>query len=434
MTASVWQDYLAQARWFSGKGLGGTIARIRPLPWYTAEGTWPAIRSEIADVAYGDTGEQYHLLVAYHPGGTPSLPGHVGSTDVPGLGPVEVVDAPRSPADMRVLIGALIAAPPPAMRWLDSDKVSPAAAISLFSGEQSNTTVVVGDALFKLFRKLEPGRNLDIDVLEALNHSGVTPELYGVLADAADPGPQDHDLGMFCQRMPGVVDGWAYATDACAAERDIAGEAESLGVALHEVHVRLADAFGTSQLSGDDLAATMIARFETAAVQVTELAQYAHALRLTLASPKSVHLTSQRVHGDFHLGQVLRSEAGWTIIDFEGEPLKSLAERRQFDSVWRDVAGMLRSFDYARSAHARPESEPARAWARSAREAFLAGYCGDRPAEAALLRAYELDKAIYEVVYEVRNRPNWAHIPWGAVQDEARRVSLNPPTPTNEEN
>jgi maltokinase len=121
------------------------------------------------------------------------------------------------------------------------------------------------------------------------------------------------------------------------------------------------------------------------------------------------------------------------IIDFEGEPLKSLAERRELDTVWRDVAGLLRSLDYARSAHPDPDGHAAREWCAQASEAFLDGYAGQHREEPALLRAYQLDKAVYEVVYEMRNRPDWAHIPWRAVQDEARRVSLNPPAPTDKE-
>ena len=434
MSASVWQDYLTDARWFSGKGLHGTVSRITPLPWYTHPGTWPAIRSEIATVDYADRAEEYHLLVAYLPVGQAAPGALVGRTDVAGLGMVDVVDAPRSPEAMRVLVATLLSDPPPAMRWIEAGQMSADVPISVFGGEQSNTTVVIGDALFKIFRKLEPGRNLDVDVLEALNGSGITPDLYGVLTSAPQPGPDDFDLGMFCQKMTNVVDGWAYATAACAEGIDISAEARELGRALHGVHERLAAAFGTSSLSGDELSTRMLARFDEAAAQVSELGQYAHALGLTLRAPLGHQLVAQRVHGDFHLGQVLRSPHGWTIIDFEGEPLKTLAQRREFDSVWRDVAGMLRSFDYARSAHAQPEGAQARSWCEAARAAFLSGYCGDQPADLGLLRAYEADKAIYEVVYEVRNRPNWAQIPWGAVQDEVRRVSLNPPPPTNKEN
>ena len=125
------------------------------------------------------------------------------------------------------------------------------------------------------------------------------------------------------------------------------------------------------------------------------------------------------MHGDFHLGQTLRTPSGWKIIDFEGEPAKTLAERAAPDSVWRDVAGMLRSFDYAAASLPGPASG---GWAAECREAFLEGYAGGPlpPADAALLAPYEADKAIYEVIYEVRNRPDWVAIPMAAVAGLAR--------------
>jgi len=426
-TAAAWEDYLRQARWFGGKGLGARIAGITALPWYTPDGSWPAVRSELAEIAYDDgRTEVYQLLVAYvPPHSAPSgLP--VGRTVVAGLGEVDILDAPAHPAAMSALVGALLADPPDGMRWSNPVPVDPEAPMRLFTGEQSNTTVMVGETtLFKLFRKLEPGRNLDAEVLGALSGSGITPDLYGLLS------VDDYDLGLFCQRITGITDGWVYATDACAAGRDITVECRQLGAELRELHARLADAFGTAARPGEELTADMGRRFAEAAEQVHELDEYRHAAQLLFAAPTGQNLVTQRVHGDFHLGQVLHRHAqggpAWVIIDFEGEPLKTLAERREFDSVWRDVAGLLRSLDYARSAHSDPDGHEARQWCQAAREAFLDGYSGGHSAEPALLRAYELDKAVYEVVYEVRNRPNWAHIPWRAVQDEARRVSLNPP-------
>jgi maltokinase len=125
-------------------------------------------------------------------------------------------------------------------------------------------------------------------------------------------------------------------------------------------------------------------------------------------------LDVQRVHGDFHLGQTLHTPTGWKIIDFEGEPAKTLAERAVPDSVWRDIAGMLRSFGYAAAS---VPGEGSAAWAQACREAFLTGYAGGplAPDDADVLRAYEADKAVYEVVYEVRNRPEWVDIPLGAL-------------------
>jgi trehalose synthase-fused probable maltokinase len=135
----------------------------------------------------------------------------------------------------------------------------------------------------------------------------------------------------------------------------------------------------------------------------------------------------QRIHGDFHLGQVLRRLSGeWLIVDFEGEPLRPLSERTRVDSPLRDVAGMLRSFDYVvgslRNAPAPPsaDEESSRVeWARSARAAFVDGYVSssgiDLRSHRALLDAFELDKAVYEAMYEARNRPSWLPIPLAAV-------------------
>ncbi|MGC3993285.1 MAG: phosphotransferase [Propionicimonas sp.] len=432
-TASAWQEHLRGARWFGGKGLGARVARITALPWYTAAGAWPAVRSELAEIAYEDgRTETYQLVVSYVPAGTAPAGLSVGTTTLPGLGDVDVLDAPSHPESAAALVRALRDTPGPGMDWHDASPVDADAEIRLFTGEQSNTTIVVGaTTLLKLFRKLEPGRNLDAEVLAALSGSGITPDLYGTLS--AD----GYDLAMFCQRITGITDGWVYATDACAAGRDISVECHQLGAELRDLHARLAMAFGTSTRPGDEVTTDMVHRFDRAADQVRELDAYRRAARLLFGAPSGHDLATQRVHGDFHLGQVLHREQGrageWVIIDFEGEPLKTLAERRAFDSVWRDVAGLLRSLDYARSAHADPDGAAARQWCAAAREAFLAGYSGRHRAEPALLRAYELDKAVYEVVYEVRNRPDWAHIPWRAVQDEARRVSLDPPAPTQEE-
>ena len=405
---ATWWGVISGARWFAGKGEPATLTDVTPLPWLTPPGSVPAVRPEIATVAYAARpAEQYQLLV-----------GHLGGT--------EVVEAPADADCMRALLAALTASGHPAMEWFDRAAIDPDAPTRVWAGEQSNTTVCVGDdALFKLFRRLEPGRNLDVEVLGALNGSGVTPELYGVLSGELPDGRRA-DLGMFVERVQGVRDGWEWACEACTEGRAIATEAAELGQALRRLHDRLAEAFGTGDAPGAEVAAIMTGRLDTAAAQVGELAGVRTPVAAALRTLDGVRLPTQRVHGDFHLGQTLRSDHGWTIIDFEGEPLKSLAERRRPDSVWRDVAGMLRSFDYARSAHPDPTSGQALAWSASAREAFLDGYCEGAPPDAAVLDAYVLDKAIYEVVYETRNRPEWVHIPLRAVHDVAERTALSP--------
>jgi maltokinase len=136
-------------------------------------------------------------------------------------------------------------------------------------------------------------------------------------------------------------------------------------------------------------------------------------------------LPVQRVHGDLHLGQALRTSKGWKLIDFEGEPEKPVGDRTMLDTPVRDVAGMVRSFDYA-ALNALLADHPddaqltyrAHEWAQRNREAYLDGYGsgGADPREHdAVLRAYETDKAVYELVYEARNRPAWTAIPLAAL-------------------
>jgi maltokinase len=213
---------------------------------------------------------------------------------------------------------------------------------------------------------------------------------------------------------------------------DFASEAERLGVALRDVHRVLAEHFPVERLDAaavGALADGMDARLDAALEVVPELAQHADTLRA--AYDRLRHLDDvavQQIHGDLHLGQTLRTSLGWKIVDFEGEPAKPLAERLRPDSPWRDVAGMLRSFDYVphvverQFAEDQPEGAEQRAyraeeWANRNRNHFLTAYADGALDEdqRILLDAYVADKAVYETVYETRNRPSWVTIPLQAV-------------------
>ncbi len=169
----------------------------------------------------------------------------------------------------------------------------------------------------------------------------------------------------------------------------------------------------------------MSARLEAALEVVPELGDHAAGLTALFDGVRRLEapVVAQRVHGDLHLGQTLwREDDGWKIIDFEGEPAKSLAERRALDCALRDVAGMLRSFDYAAESERRSpgrsgDEERPRQWATATSAAFLTGYrdAGGTEIEPVVLRAYEADKAVYEAVYEARNRPSWLPIPLAAL-------------------
>jgi maltokinase len=224
--------------------------------------------------------------------------------------------------------------------------------------------------------------------------------------------------------VQGAADGWELALRELAKGEDFSAEAHALGRATAEVHTALARALPTVTLGHQQLQLLvdgMIERLEAAVQAVPALRPHAPGLRSAftalgdLAAEGSTW-TAQRIHGDLHLGQCLRSAAGhWSLIDFEGEPSKPLSERRLPQPTARDIAGMLRSFDYA----AHSTDLPVPGWAEACRAAYCTGYAEvsgvDPRTDPVLLRAYETDKAIYEVVYEARHRPDWLQVPMAAV-------------------
>jgi predicted trehalose synthase len=225
--------------------------------------------------------------------------------------------------------------------------------------------------------------------------------------------------------LPGVEDAWRVALASVASGADFSEPARSLGQATAQVHATLAQAMGTRDATDEDVVAltrSMRARHASALSEVPALAAYDSMIRTSIEQVSAARWPAlQQIHGDYHLGQVLDvPDRGWVLVDFEGEPLRPLADRGQPDLALRDVAGMLRSFDYV--AGSWEQTHPGRSagpWADRARTAFLDGYTGnagrDPRQDAALLYALELDKALYEVVYEARNRPTWLSIPTAAI-------------------
>ncbi|MCY7364545.1 MAG: phosphotransferase [Frankiaceae bacterium] len=321
----------------------------------------------------------------------------------------------------------------------------------VMGAEQSNTSIVYGDEyILKLFRRVQPGLNPDLEVSRALAQAG-SPHVaapVGWLEGTVDG--QTTTLAMMQVFARNATEGWAMATASVRdlfAEADLhadevggdfAAESERLGVATAEVHALMTQSLPTAVAGPDesvDTARQLHARLDAALEVVPELAAHADALRA--AYDQVAQLTGpvpvQRVHGDYHLGQVLRTQDGWLLLDFEGEPARPLAERTALMSPLRDVAGMLRSYDYA-ARHLLAErggdaqlAYRATEWAERNRSAFCDGYAAaagaDPRDDAVLLRAFELDKAVYEVVYEARNRPSWLPIPVGSIQRLAAPVT-----------
>jgi maltokinase len=320
--------------------------------------------------------------------------------------------------------------------------------------EQSNTSLIFGDALIlKVFRKVSPGLNPDIEVHSALATIGnedVAPLLGWLEGTWRVPESREAageevsvSLAMLQTYLRSATGGWElalasvrdlYAEGDLHADEvggDFAAEAHRLGATTAEVHADLARTLPTGVAGPqefDELAQEMRRRFEDAVAVVPELAEFRTALGpvydelAALTEPVPV----QRIHGDFHLGQTMRTLEGWRLLDFEGEPARPLAERRSLASPLRDVAGMMRSFDYAARhllvgrTNAQQLQHRAEEWVERNCAAFCDGYAegsGHDPRDSkTLLRAFETDKVFYEVLYEARHRPTWIPIPLAAVR------------------
>ncbi|MEU4577144.1 phosphotransferase [Nonomuraea sp. ATR24] len=313
----------------------------------------------------------------------------------------------------------------------------------VLGAEQSNTSLVFGDAyICKLFRRLIPGVNPELEVVTALAERGAphVAQPYGWIETDLDGTPTT--LAIMQEFLSNSTDGWDLALtsvrdlynslsgmSAADAGGDFAAEATRLGAATAAVHRELAAAFPTGVVEMHEvkrMAEGFRRRLGRAVAEVPELRPYVGVLEAAYHQVEELttEVPVQRVHGDYHLGQVMRTTTDWVVLDFEGEPGQPLAERRALSSPLRDVAGMLRSFDYAArhllAGHSEAERlEPkAEEWSARNRSAFLDGYLQGggliTPGDAALLRAFELSKAVYEVVYEARNRPAWISIPLAA--------------------
>jgi maltokinase len=311
------------------------------------------------------------------------------------------------------------------------------------SVEQSNTSLVFDDRLiFKLFRRLRPGPNPDVEVSTALARVGFAH----VAPSVVEWREGDYDLGFGQEYLTGGTDGWALALTSlrdlydeegpglpAEAGGDFASEAERLGRVTAEMHVALHEAFGESSASAasvvwDGLVGGLEGRLRDAGQRTGHDFWPSGASLVARLESLDGPGPMMRVHGDFHLGQVMRTDTGWFVLDFEGEPARPVDERVAPASPLKDVTSMLRSFHYA-SRHALSERTRAQlpgliplaeAWDSRNRSAFLDGYSAhpgihallpEPAAMPAVMAAYELDKALYELGYELGHRPEWVYIP-----------------------
>ncbi|MCX5385780.1 phosphotransferase [Streptomyces sp. NBC_00083] len=429
--APLLHEWLPRQRWFAGKGRPVTDFALLTATELLPNLLHLLVRTEHATPSLPGTTAQpppadcYQLLVGVRDQLPPRLaPALIGRASQGPLAGRTVYDALQDPQSAALLLERLRT--PGSVGPLSFDRdpgvtVAPGLAPRLLGVEQSNSSLVYGDTfILKVFRRVQPGVNPDLELPWALARQGCER----VPAPAAWFGtshPQETTLGVLQPFLRGADDGWALALASLADGRSFTQEAYELGRATADVHLALADAFPPVSLGRPQtalIAAAMTERLDATAQAVPALAPYVPGLRAAFDAVASLESagSAQRIHGDLHLGQALRAAEGpWSVIDFEGEPSRPLAERRRPQPPVRDVAGMLRSFDYA-SCSARPNNPR---WAEECRAAYCAGYAarsGRDPRESPeLLRAYETDKAVYEVLYEARHRPDWLPVPMAAI-------------------
>jgi len=441
--------WVGNQRWFAGKGQGlRDLAIVADTELVAGD---PELRHLIIAVSHSTAVDYYQVLIGLRR----LLPVRLQHAEIGPVGDGRTAYDALHDADLTKPLLAGIAANADIgtvrMRAIPGATFDTTRDSLVLGAEQSNTSLVYGDeSILKVFRRISPGPNPDLEVTTALAELGSpqVAEPLGWIETRLEGAPTS--LAILSRFLRHATEGWTlaatsvrdlYAAVGEAADRDqrvpvrvraadvggdFAGESRRLGMATAQVHADLAGAFGTDKLGVDavgEVTERMFRKLDLAVAAVPELAKHvdmindAYSELAKLSGPFPV----QRVHGDYHLGQVLRTENGWVVLDFEGEPATPLAQRRARSSPLRDVAGMLRSFDYA----ARHQlighpgqaalSDAARDWVRRNASAFCVGYAEagglDPVANQVLLRALQLDKAVYEVLYEARHRPSWLPIP-----------------------
>lgn len=301
------------------------------------------------------------------------------------------------------------------------------------TSEQSNTSIIYRfkkhpAVILKVFRVLAPGHNPDVELQQALDVTGTVPRQYGSarMHWSSEGRTEGADVVAAAEFLEGAHDAWqVFSAQLAESDGTLAGVGPSihaLGALTRTMHDELASAFPTVEATArrrEELRLSWSSRARTAMDLVPDLESHEGMIETIYSAAEHVRWPAlQRIHGDYHLGQVLETPGHrWFALDFEGEPLRPLAERTREDLALRDLAGMLRSFDYAAGAATFGGGDETllASWSARAKEAFLAGYGKLSSEEHILLDALILDKALYEVAYEATERPTWLPIPLAGV-------------------
>jgi len=416
-------EHVTQQRWYGAKSR--TVTHADVLDSIVVRSVEPELTLDLVGLTY-DTGA--HDVYQLFSGSETELAR-------------ELVSAMRSTRKLQGKEGVVEFHPAADFAGLDQE-ISPG---RLVSSEQSNSSVVFDDALIlKVFRRLEPGINPELEILRFLAERGFknVPALAGWYEYSG--GPLTATLGLLQEFVAGAADGWELALDEIgeAPERFL-DRLPRLGEVTAQLHNALASepgdpAFCPEEPSVEALALLTATVDEEIARAFLSLPEDDERLAPILGRGEEVreqlrfltHAGSTgrviRTHGDFHLGQTLVSGDDWVLLDFEGEPARTLVERRRKRSALRDVAGMLRSFTYAASsAELLRSATVPEDWEERARWRFLDSYlaavdptllpAGDAAIER-LLAVFELEKAVYELRYELDNRPDWVGIPVAGIE------------------
>ncbi len=417
--------HLPERRWYAGKHRALERALVRDVVPVTPDGSGLVV---VATLEYGDGGAEAYAI--------PSTVRAAGLVEA-GAGDAlwrSLLAAVREGRVLPGVAGALACHPP---ATAVSPSPSPPVGGRPLTLDQSNTSVVLDEeAVVKCYRRLEPGRHPEPELLEALAGLAHVPAYLG----HAEYVPEAGEASTLCVAqgfVAGEPVGWEGMIERVAsglaatgrAELDTATrEAEELGAVTGALHVALVATLGLRALdreaAGSRLGAARRGLDDACATGTGVVDEVLRALiesAVALLEPLGREgLPVSRVHGDLHVGQFLRGAGGLVVVDLEGEPVRPLAARRRDDSPLRDLASLLLSLDHVAMAAARRIGEAVRprsdAWADGARAAAAAAYTGAVAGvgivvDPALLRALELEKECAELLYAARYLPEWLYAP-----------------------